>query len=135
MTTYETEEDFVPTSDDRSLALGPTLRDLAVVTLISIPLQLIATDLSLGGVVAGLAALYALCVAGLLLTKYVPFYLPSVAWISLVGIALTLPYLPWFEWFNGLVSGIDFLALAVPPLAYAGLAISKLEIDVMRRSG
>lgn len=135
MTTYESEEDFVPTSDDRSLPLGPTLRDLAVVTLISIPLQLIATDLSLGGVVAGLAALYVLCVLGLLVTKYAPFYLPSVAWISLVGIVLTLPYMPWFEWFNGVVSGIDFLALAVPPLAYAGLAISKLEIDVMRRSG
>ena len=135
MTTYESEEDFVPTSDDRSLPLGSTLRDLAVVTLISIPLQLIATDLSLGGVVAGLAALYVLCVVGLLITKYAPFYLPSVAWISLVGIVLTLPYLPWFEWFNGLVSGIDFLALAVPPLAYAGLAISKLELDVMRRSG
>ena len=135
MTTYETEEDFGPTSDDRSLPLGPTLRDLAVVTLISIPLQLIATDLSLGAVVGGLAALYALCVVGLLITKYAPFYLPSVAWISLVGIVVTLPYMPWFEWFNGLVSGIDFLALAVPPLAYAGLAISRLEIDVMRRSG
>lgn len=135
MTTFESEEDFVPTSDDRALALVPTVRDLAVVTLISIPLQLIATDLSLGGVVAGLAALYVLCIVGLLLTKYVPFYLPSVAWISLVGIALTLPFMPWFEWFTGLVSGIDFLALAVPPLAYAGLAISKLEIDVMRRSG
>lgn len=135
MTRYESAEDFVPTSDDRSLPVGATMRDLAVVTLISIPLQLIATDLTLGSVVAGLAALYALCVLGLLVTKYAPFYLPSVAWISLVGIVLTLPFLPWFEWFTGLVTGIDFLALAVPPLAYAGLAISKLELEVTRRSG
>ena len=34
-----------------------------------------------------------------------------------------------------LVEGINFLALAVPPLAYAGFAISKLEIDVLKRSG
>lgn len=135
MTTYESEEDFVPSSDDRSLPMGATLRDLAVVTLISIPLQLIATDLTLGGVLAGLTALYVLCVLGLLITKYSPFYLPSVAWISLVGIVVTLPFMPWFEWFTGLVTEIDFLALAVPPLAYAGLAISKLELDVMRRSG
>jgi hypothetical protein len=135
MTAYESEEDFIPSSDNRSLPLGTSLRDLAVVMLISIPLQLIATDLTLGAVLAGLAALYALCVLGLLLTKYSPFYLPSVAWISLVGIALTLPFTPWFEWFNELVTGIDFLALAVPPLAYAGLAISKLELSIMRRSG
>lgn len=135
MTTNESAEDLVPTSNDRSFLMGPMLRDLAVLTLISIPLQLIATDLSLGAVVAGLAALYALCVVGLVITKYAPFYLPSVAWISLVGIVLTLPFMPWFEWFNGLVVGIDFLALAVPPLAYAGLAISDLELNVMRRSG
>jgi hypothetical protein len=135
MTTYESEEDFIPAGDDRSQPMGATLRDLAVVTLISIPLQLIATDLGLGRVVAGLAALYAVCAVGLLVTKYFPFYLPSVAWISLVAILLTLPFTPWFNWFTGLVEGIDFLALAVPPLAYAGLAISKLELDVMRRSG
>jgi hypothetical protein len=135
MTTYESEQDFVPTGDERTLHLGTTIRDLAVVTLISVPVQLIATDLTLGQVLAGLLALYVLCVVGLLLTKYSPFYLPSVAWISLVGIAVTLPYTPWFDWLNALVSGIDFLALAVPPLAYAGLAVSRLEIDVMRRSG
>lgn len=135
MTTYESEQDFAPTGDERTLHLGTTMRDLAVVTLISIPVQLIATDLTLGQVLAGLLALYVLCVVGLVLTKYSPFYLPSVAWISLVGIAVTLPYTPWFDWLNGLVSGIDFLALAVPPLAYAGLAVSRLELDVMRRSG
>ncbi|MFX0537179.1 hypothetical protein ACQBAT_06440 [Ornithinimicrobium sp. Y1847] len=135
MTTYETEEDFIPTGDERTIVLSDTLRDLLIVSLISIPLQLIATDLNLGQVLAGMAALYVICVIGLLLTKFLPFYLPSVAWISLVGIALTIPYLPWAEWFTGLVSGIDFLALAVPCLAYAGLAISKLEIDVMKRSG
>ncbi|QFG68490.1 hypothetical protein [Ornithinimicrobium pratense] len=135
MTTYTSEEDFVPTSDDRSIVLGDTLRDLAVVTLISVPLQLIATDLTVLQVLAGLAALYVVCILGLLLTKYLPFYLPSVAWISLVGIVLTLPFMPWAEWFTGLVVGIDFLAMAVPALAYAGLAISKLELDVMRRSG
>ncbi|WP_298885149.1 hypothetical protein [uncultured Serinicoccus sp.] len=135
MTTHETEEDFLPSGDDRSLVLTDTLRDVAVVTVIAIPLQLIATDLSLLQVLAGMLALYVVCVIGLLLTTFLPFYLPSVAWISLVGIALTMPFMPWAEWFVGLVSGIDFLALAVPCLAYAGLAISSLELSVMRRSG
>ncbi len=75
------------------------------------------------------------CLLGVVLTKFIPFYLPSVAWISLVGIAATLPFLPWGPWFTGVVEGIDFLAMAVPALAYAGLAVSKLELEVMRRSG
>ncbi len=131
----QTEESFLADPESEELGLPATMRDVAVVSLISIPLQLIATDLSLVQVLAGLAAIYLVCLLGVLLTRYVPFRLPSVAWISLVGIAATLPMLPWGQWFLGLVEGLDFLALAVPPLAYAGLAISKLELDVMRRSG
>lgn len=131
----QTEESFLADPESEELGLPATMRDVAVVSLISIPLQLIATDLSLVQVLAGLAAIYLVCLLDVLLTRYVPFRLPSVAWISLVGIAATLPMLPWGQWFLGLVEGLDFLALAVPPLAYAGLAISKLELDVMRRSG
>ena len=129
------EEDLLPAGDERSSALGDTLRDLTIVTLIAIPLQLIVTDLGVGAVVAGLLALWLVCLVGIALTRYVPFYLPSVAWISLVAIAMTLPFLPWGPWFTARVEGLDFLALAVPPLAYAGLAVSGLEIEVMRRSG
>ena len=122
-------------ADERAMQMLPTLRDLALVTLVSIPIQAIATDLSVPAIIVGLLVLYGMCVGGLLLTKYVPFRLPSVAWISLVAIALTLPMLPWSGTVLPLVEGIDFLALAVPPLAYAGFAISGMEMAVMRRSG
>ncbi|MEE1618601.1 hypothetical protein [Brachybacterium sp. J153] len=121
--------------DERKMDLGRTLRDLALISLISVPIQAIATDLGLLDIVIGLAVLYGMCVVGLLLTRYVPLRLPSVAWISLVAVVLTLPMLPWAGAVFPLVEGIDFLALAVPPLAYAGFAISKLEIDVLKRSG
>ncbi|MDO5661058.1 MAG: hypothetical protein Q4G40_00040 [Brachybacterium sp.] len=129
------DDEVLVGGDERSQRFGPTLVDLVVVTLISVPIQLLATDLSLAAVLIGLSALYAVCVVGLALTKFLPFYLPSVAWISLVGIAMTLPFLPWGQWFTGLVEGIDFLGLAVPALAYAGFAVSRLELDIMKRSG
>ena len=121
--------------DERRIALGATMRDLAVISLVSVPIQLIATELNVLDIVLGLAVLYGMCVVGLLLTKFVPLRLPSVAWISLVAVVLTLPMLPWADAIFPLVEGIDFLALAVPPLAYAGFAISKLEIAVLKRSG
>lgn len=129
-----TSRDFTE-ADERKIALLPTLRDLAVISLISVPIQQIATELSMLDIVIGLLVLYGMCVVGLLLTKYVPLRLPSVAWISLVAVVLTLPMLPWSSTVFPLVEGINFLALAVPPLAYAGFAISKLEIDVLKRSG
>ncbi|EYT48932.1 hypothetical protein M3F59_00720 [Brachybacterium muris] len=121
--------------DEKQIQLLPTLRDVAIVSLIAVPIQMLATDLSVIDIVIGLAVLYVMCIGGLLLTKYVPLRLPSVAWISLVAILFTLPMLPWSGTILPLVSGIDFLALAVPPLAYAGFAISRMELDVMRRSG
>ena len=89
-----TDRDFAET-DERKVALVPTLRDLAVISLISVPIQLIATELTVLDIVIGLVVLYGMCVLGLLLTKYVPLRLPSVAWISLVAVVLTLPMLPW----------------------------------------
>ena len=50
--------------------------------------------------------------------------LPAVAWVSVVGIIASIPALPWGEFVVGLVGAIDFLALAVPCLAFAGLAIT-----------
>lgn len=128
------DQEFSP-GDEKKINLPETLRDLAIVSLVAVPIQMIATDLSVVDVLLGIAVLYGICVVGILLTKYVPFYLPSVAWISLVAIALTLPMLPWSQAVLPLVVGIDFLALAVPPLAYAGFAITAREMNLMKTSG
>lgn len=150
MTAHAENEGFVPESgatasgadpdlpaeqDERAMRLGATLRDVAWITIVNIPLQAIATEMNIVEITVGLGMLYLICVLGVLLTKFVPFYLPSVAWISLVGIAATLPMLPWGDFVISLVSELDFLAMAVPALAYAGLAVSKRELNVMRQSG
>ncbi len=57
MTSYTTEEDFIPTGDERLMSLPDTLRDVAVVYLIKVPLQVIVTDLPLGAILAGLLGL------------------------------------------------------------------------------
>jgi hypothetical protein len=77
------------------IELLPTMRDLAIVSVPGWALQLIATDLTPLQALGGMLGLYAICVGGLLLTRFAPFYLPSVAWISLIGIAATLPFTPW----------------------------------------
>ncbi len=83
----------------------------------------------------GMLIIYAMVLGGLILAKFVPFYLPSVAWVSLISVGMTLPISPGSEWLLGHLKAINFLALVSPVLAYAGLAISKLEVDTFKRSG
>lgn len=87
-----------------------------------------------GGLI-GMAVLYAIVVAGLALAKWMPFYLPSVAWISIVGIVITLPGMPGQEWIVAQTEAVNFLILATPCLAYAGLAIARDEIEIAKTSG
>lgn len=72
---------------------------------------------------------------GLVLTQVAPFKLPSVAWISLVGIVSTMPWTPGSAWILDKVSHVNFLTLATPCLAYAGIAIARQEIEIARKSG
>lgn len=109
---------------------------LAVVTIICIPLQMMATDLGVGQIIAGLAVLGVIGVAGVVLARLLPMLkLPSVAWVSIVGIVATIPGTPWAGAVLHWVEGIDFLALTPPCLAYAAMAITAREISIARTSG
>lgn len=95
----------------------------------------VATGTDPIGAFPGMAILYLLSVVGLLLARYVPFYLPGVAWTSLLAILVTIPGIPGSAWTLAQVEALNFLALATPALAYGGLALTKGEFDIARRSG
>lgn len=95
----------------------------------------VATENTLMEGAVGLAVLYVISMIGLVLTNYVPFKLPSVAWISLVGIIATLPWTPGNAWVLDKVSHVNFLTLATPCLAYAGIGITGREIEIAKHSG
>lgn len=83
----------------------------------------------------GMIILYVMTMLGLVITRIMPFYLPGVAWVSLVSIVMTLPWFPGSEWMVAKLSAIDFLAIVTPVLAYAGLALTNTEFDMFKRTG
>ncbi|MGX9415995.1 hypothetical protein ACXJY6_07895 [Vibrio sp. RC27] len=83
----------------------------------------------------GMFIIFLMVVASLVIAKIVPFYLPSVAWLSLISVLLTIPASPVSEWMLGYISEVSFLSLVSPVLAYAGIAISKQEITTFKSSG
>ncbi|MEN3793518.1 hypothetical protein [Fulvimarina sp. MAC3] len=121
--------------DDKTLNLGFHAAVLVLVCLLVWVGNTVGPDKPIIAGLIGLAVLYAMVMVALVITKFAPFRLPSVAWISLVGIVLTLPWTPGSEWIVAQVSNVDFLALATPCLAYAGMAIARREIQVAKESG
>jgi len=84
--------------------------------------------------VAGVAIVL-LCVAiGYAVYKLTRSLVPAVLWISLIAMALTYPTLPYAAETAALTGRINFLALATPVIALAGLSIAK-DLPVFRKLG
>lgn len=121
--------------DPRNISLTEHALLLVIVLAVGLIGNFIGPDIPLLAAIPGMLILYAITMIGLVITKYAPFYLPSIAWISLVAILATMPWTPGSEWLVARLENVDFLALATPVLAYAGLAITRNEVGTFRESG
>jgi putative effector of murein hydrolase LrgA (UPF0299 family) len=125
--------------EERSERARWGIADHAVVLVVVSAIALIGNYVGPGNGVLealpGMLILYCMVLVGLALTEWLPFSLPSIVWISLVGIVATLPFIPGSAWVLDRVETVDFLALATPVLAYAGLAIARREVDTFKKSG
>lgn len=125
---------FDPETETRPDLFQQTLLLIAV-CVIALVGNTVATEATVMQGLVGLVILYLIAMAGLVLTHLVPVNLPSVAWISLVGIVATLPWTPGSGWLLERVAHVNFLTLATPCLAYAGIAIARREIEIAKTSG
>lgn len=82
----------------------------------------------------GMLILLGIVMLGLLLSKIIPSKLPSIVYISLIGIILTVPGFPGSAWFTEQAGKVQFLALCTPILAYAGIASGK-DLDDFKKLG
>ena len=121
--------------EDPKLGLAEHAMVLVVISVIALIGNTVATDNPVPQAVSGLIVLYVLSLAGVAIGKAVPFDLPSVAWISLLAIIVTTPWFPGSAWILEQVKNVNFLTLATPCLAYAGIAIAQREIQIAKTSG
>ena len=108
---------------------------LAIISAICLVGNTVATDNTVADGLVGLIVLYVISLAGVGIGKAVPFELPSVAWISLIAIIVSTPWFPGNGWILEQARNVNFLTLATPCLAYAGIAIAQREIDIAKSSG
>ncbi|MBT2687410.1 hypothetical protein J7I93_04355 [Bacillus sp. ISL-47] len=79
--------------------------------------------------IPGMLVLILISVLGLVLEKVVPGNIPSVGYIGIIGIIISIPGFPGSEYVVRWTSEINILALATPILAYAGISIGKNWAD------
>ena len=85
-------------------------------------------------VLGGMAVMVGVVIVGYALYRLTRRKLPAVIWVSLVGMLLTYPAFPGSATIAMMTGKINFLALATPMLAFAGLSIAK-DIPAFRRLG
>ena len=82
----------------------------------------------------GMILIVIVTVIGLVLTAYLPIKIPAVIWISFIALIATTPIFPGNGWIVEQTSKINFMALATPILAYAGLSLGK-DIEDFKKLG
>jgi len=87
-----------------------------------------------GTTLAGLGIILCCVAIGFAVYKLTRGVVPAVLWVSLVAMALTYPTMPYAAEIATLTGRINFLALATPVIALAGLSIAK-DLPVFRRLG
>jgi len=74
----------------------------------------------------GYGIMFAIALLGIACSKYIPGKFPMVFWVSILASLSTVPQVsPWAKEIGYYTGKVDFLALATPILAFAGLSFGK----------
>jgi hypothetical protein len=92
--------------------------------------EALGKDISYGQFIAesatGYGIMFAIALLGVACSKYIPGKLPMVFWVSVIATLSTVPQVsPWAKEIGYYTGKVDFLALATPILAFAGLSFGK----------
>lgn len=82
--------------------------------------------------VPGMITLVVICLVGFILKELIPVNFPSIAYISIIGVIVSMPWFPGSEKVVEWTTKVELLALATPILAYAGIAIGRSWTDFVK---
>lgn len=106
---------------------------LVLIGIIAILGNWVGYDVSPITALPGIILIVLFTVIGLSLNVAIP-KIPAVIWISLIALIATTPIFPGNEWIVEKTGKINFMALATPILAYAGLSLGK-DLESFKKLG
>lgn len=106
---------------------------LALIGIIAILGNWVGYEVSPIEALPGMVLIVVFTILGLGFNTIIP-KIPAVIWISLIALIATTPIFPGNEWIVEKTGAINFMALATPILAYAGLSLGK-DLDSFKKLG
>jgi len=82
----------------------------------------------------GVFILWLACLVGVLLSRYVPVYVPTIAYIGTLTLLATIPGVPGSTQILNWVGKVNFLATATPIIAFTSLSIAK-DLNAFAKAG
>ena len=114
------------------------LKDSIIVLLITAAISIVGNfvgyKINMIEAIPGVLILVAMAAAGIVLAKVIPVKIPAVAYIVTLATVITIPGMPGAAAITALVAKVNFLALATPILAYAGIYTGK-NLDSLKKTG
>lgn len=107
------------------MKLTETIGLLFIMGIIAVTGNAVGYNLPVLDAVIGYLILMAITLIGMLLKRLIPINVPTVFWISIIGVLFTCPWCPYSGVFNQYIKKVDFLSLCTPILAYAGISVGK----------
>lgn len=122
--------------EDKPLSLGHNFIVLALICVVLSLSNYVGGQSSPWDALPGMVILYLCCVIGLLVKRFVPIGgIPAIAWTSVIAIIISLPNVPGSDYVLQETDKLGVLQLITPVLAYAGFAISTMEINLFKKAG
>jgi len=110
------------------------MKHITLVSLLVLVGNWVATKVTPWDALPGVLIMYVACFISILLAKYIPIYIPCIAYISTLTLIVTIPGMPFAKEILGYVNKVNFLALATPIIAFTSLSIAK-DLNEFLRSG
>lgn len=134
--TNATQTDFGAKIPEQSiLSVWQSLSLLAVICIVLLLSNWVGQGVNPISALPAMLILFACCIVGVLLKEIIPVNIPAIAWISIVAILISLPQFPMSEYVLVETDKLGVLQLITPVLAYAGFAISQMEVNLFKKSG
>jgi len=123
------------TEDEKELGLKENIILTIIFCGIALMSNWAGTGNSFVAALPGMAILFVMILAGMFLKTAIGGPLPTVAWVSIVSVVCTLPFVPFSDFLLGHLKSLSFLSLATPVLAYAAMAVTDMEVKLFKQSG
>lgn len=105
------------------------LSTLSIVGVLSLLSNWIGYDVMPLESLPGVIILIIIAIIGLILHSIIPLNVPSIAYIGIIALVLTIPGIPGSIYIVDYTEKVNLLALTTPVLAYAGISIGNSWLD------